>query len=88
MYYVYVLVNEEGKSYTGYTSNLRERVKSHKKKKSIYTGKYNNWELCYYEAYLNKEDALNREKALKKSGQGRRWLKERIKNSIETCRKN
>ena len=88
MYYVYVLVNEDGKIYIGYSSNLRERIKSHKNKKSKYTSRYENWELCYYEAFISKEDALKREKALKKSGQGRRWLKERINKSIETCRKN
>lgn len=88
MYYVYVLTNDADRRYIGYTNDLRRRVKEHENGKSRYTQGYSNWELCYYEAFTCKEDALKREKALKRSGQSRRWLKERIKNSIEFCKKS
>ena len=88
MYYVYVLTNDDDKKYIGYTNDLRKRVEEHKAGKSRYTKGYSNWKLCYYEAFISKEDALKREKSLKKSGQSRRWLKDRIRKSIELCRRS
>ncbi|MDI3548031.1 MAG: putative endonuclease [Halanaerobiales bacterium] len=46
MYYVYVLKNEEGKMYIGYTSNLRKRVVNHNQGKTKST-KGHQWELIY-----------------------------------------
>ena len=83
MYYVYVLANEKGKIYIGYTSNIKERYLAHQRKE-VKNTREGKWRLVYYEAYRDKKDALIREKHLKKSGQGRRWLKERIKNSLST----
>ena len=81
MYYVYVIVNEKGSSYTGYTSDLRNRLKAHNEGLNKST-KGHQWELVYYEAYRAETDARQREKNLKNSGQARRWLRERIKDSI------
>ena len=82
MYYVYVLENEDGGTYTGYTQDLRERMKRHENGSTKSTrGK--EWTLVYYEAYLSKEDAITRERRLKKSHQARRWLRERIADSME-----
>ncbi len=39
------------------------------------------WRLIYYEAYLNQEDALGREKYLK-SGSGRRFLKAQLRHYL------
>ena len=87
MYYVYVLINEEGKAYYGFTRDLRRRARQHQEGLNRSTrGK--RWRLSYYEAYLDESDARRREKALKQSSQGRRWLKERAKRSIELCRKS
>ncbi|EGD50304.1 Excinuclease ABC C subunit domain protein [Thermoanaerobacter ethanolicus JW 200] len=54
MYYVYVLTNEKGKIYIGYTSNIKERYLAHQRKevKSTREGK---WRLVYYEAYRDKK---------------------------------
>ncbi len=82
MYYVYVLVNEEGKKYIGFTSDLRRRLKEHNSKGNRYTSKHGKWKLVYYEAYLSKSDALKREKRLK-DGRARHLLMERIKGSLE-----
>ena len=79
MYYVYILcVKGEEKLYTGYTSNLRQRIEEHNKGHNIST-KGKEWVLVCYEAFLSKEDAMKREKILKQRGQSKRWLKERIK---------
>ena len=40
------------------------------------------WKLVYYEAYLNKEDAIDRERKLKQRGRGKQILYERISRSI------
>ena len=41
-----------------------------------------NPELVYYEAYKAKSDAQLRERRLKQRGQGIRWLKGRLKESL------
>ncbi len=79
MYYVYLLVNENGKIYIGYTSDLKRRMREHNCSKSGFT-KGRRWKLVYYEAYLSKKDAIRREKRLK-DGRARRQLIERISNS-------
>ena len=81
MYYVYMLRNKNGKTYTGYTSDLKARISSHNNGENTST-RGHMWELIYYEAYKSKKDAVNRELSLKKSGQARRWLKERIEYSL------
>ena len=76
MYYMYVIKNSVNKeTYIGYTTNLKRRVKEHKDK---------NPDLIYYEAYKDKRDARRREYQLKKRGQSIRWLRSRIKYSLQT----
>ena len=81
MYYVYVLKNEKGELYYGFTSDLKKRLEGHNKG-DTFTTRGHQWELIYYEAYKSEIDARNREKSLKESGGARRFLKERIKGSI------
>ena len=82
MYYVYVLISEDGKKYIGYTSNLKERVETHNRGGSKYT-RTREWQLVYYEAYLSKKDALLREKRLKQDGRAKRALINRLVNSLD-----
>ena len=76
-YYFYVLKNKYGnnKLYYGYTTDLRRRLDEHKRKSDC--------ELVYYEAFRSQKDAQKRERQIKDSGQARRWLKERIENSLK-----
>ncbi|GEA14625.1 hypothetical protein E308F_08700 [Moorella sp. E308F] len=83
MYYVYVLKNEEGELYIGQTSDLKARLKAHNEAKNRST-RGHRWEVVYYEAYKAKEDALDRERQLKKHGQAKRWLKQRIARSLQS----
>lgn len=77
MYYVYVLREASlGKLYIGYSSDLKSRVTTHKRKGVIST-RNGDYELIYYEAYLNKADALGREKFLK-GGSGRRYINKQL----------
>ena len=80
MFYVYVLQSANGKSlYYGFSSNLKQRFKTHQE-----MPKHAGWKLIYYEAYLSEQDARNRERTLKKYGAARGHLKQRIRRSLST----
>ena len=53
MYYMYVLKNEEGSKYIGYTSNFKRRFEEHNQGLNQST-KCHKWELIYYEAFVQK----------------------------------
>jgi putative endonuclease len=68
--------------YVGFSSNLKQRIADHLSSKGGYTRHKNNWQLIYFEGYLNKKDALSREKFLK-SGSGRRYLNKQLNNFLK-----
>ncbi len=75
MHYVYVLRSTSNDGlYIGYSSNLRKRLQQHAEGDSFATSYRGPWKLIYYEAYLERDDALGRERYLK-SGSGRKFLK-------------
>jgi len=78
MHYVYVLrsTSDDGLC-IGYSANLRKRFKQHAQGNSFATSYRGPWKLIYYEAYLERADALGREHYLK-SGSGRRFLKTQL----------
>ena len=79
MHYVYILFSPSlNKKYIGSTSNLKKRLEEHNRKKSDFTSKGIPWKLIYYEAFLDKKDAIREENFLK-TGKGR----ERIKYLLE-----
>ena len=87
MYYVYVLYDgTKNKFYIGSTNNLDRRRKEHNLGKTHTTSRMKEKNLVYYEASLSKTDALRREKQLK-TGFGRGYLRNRIKNYISTLTK-
>ena len=67
--------------YTGYTNNLRKRLREHNLGKSFYTKRDTPYSLIYYEACYNEDDARAREKYLK-SGIGKRYIKNRLKRFL------
>jgi putative endonuclease len=77
MFYVYVLSDENGNLYKGYTTDLRKRLKEHIQGKNFST-KGRLWKCIYYEACTEELDARRREKYLKTT-QGGRLLKRRLK---------
>jgi len=86
MHYVYVLIStKDGKFYTGCTEDLRKRFQEHNDGKVNSTKSRGPFELIYYEASLNIEDAFTREKYLK-SGMGKRYLKNRLKRFLSSER--
>ncbi|MBI5198421.1 MAG: GIY-YIG nuclease family protein [Nitrospirae bacterium] len=78
MYYVYILHSQkDGKLYTGYTNNINRRIAEHNEGKVESTKNRRPLRLIYYEAYLEKADAENREIFLK-SGSGKRYIKKQL----------
>ncbi len=83
MYYVYLLLSRRDlKFYIGFTEDVTRRLEDHNSGKVESTVDRRPLELIYYEAYLDKADALGREKFLK-SGSGHRYIKKQLKNYLE-----
>jgi len=70
-YYVYITsCTKHTLFYTGITNNLIRRIYEHKNKITKgYTSKYNLDGLLYYEEYLDPQNAILREKQIKKYSQ-------------------
>ncbi len=82
-FYTYLLRSEiSGEFYIGFTDNLDERLEKHNQGKAYWTKRAEPWSLVYYEAYLSKSDALNREKQLKRFAKGFAQLKRRLQNTL------
>lgn len=77
-FYTYVLKSLlDSKFYIGWTNNLKARVLKHQNGKVESTKHRRPLKLVYFEACLDKEKAIKREKSLK-SGFGRSYLKRRF----------
>ena len=83
MYYVYLLQSKKDDMlYTGYTNDLRRRLKEHNDKENFSTKSRAPFQVIYYEAYLEKEDAQSREKFLK-TGWGRQYIQRVLKHHFQ-----
>ena len=79
MYYTYVLRSKKDrKNYTGWTIDIDRRLKEHNAGSNLSTKHRGPFEIIYYEACLNGDDARQREKYLK-SGMGKRYLTHRLR---------
>ncbi|MFA6458197.1 MAG: GIY-YIG nuclease family protein [Patescibacteria group bacterium] len=77
MFTIYIIQNEAGKKYIGFTQNLARRLEEHSNptgKKRGWTRLRGPWKLIHKEEFENKTEALKREKYLK-TGVGREFLK-------------
>lgn len=80
MFYVYAMESTKiGTLYVGFSKDPRKRLAKHNRRENISTKNGIPWKLIYLEGYLDKGDALSREKFLK-SGSGRKFLKKQLKN--------
>ena len=81
-YYVYVLTNPNRTTlYIGVTNNLQVRVAEHwenKGKPETFAGKYFCYNLIYYEIFQYVQDAIAREKEIKK------WKRKKKESLIAT----
>ena len=80
VFYVYILSNpSRSVLYIGFTENLERRLQEHianKRTNSSFAGKYNCTDLIYYETYKYVNEAIAREKQLK------RWSRVKKDNLI------
>ncbi|UCB52839.1 MAG: GIY-YIG nuclease family protein [Candidatus Zixiibacteriota bacterium] len=83
MYFVYVLENETGSHYVGYTSDLFKRIKGHNSSKNRWTRKKGPWRLAYKEECRTKKEAFLRERQIKRY-KGGRAFKELLAKSLNT----
>ncbi len=66
MNYTYIVKCADGTLYTGWTNQLKERVRAHNEGRGAkYTKTRRPVELIYYETYPTKEEAMSREWHLK-----------------------
>ena len=78
MNFTYVLKSQkDDKLYVGWTNDLKNRILEHNSGNVVATKDRRPLKLIYYEACINKEKAIEREKFFK-TGFGRRFLKNRI----------
>ena len=82
MYYTYVLRSKkDNRLYTGSTNDLRKRLSEHNNGSVTSTISRGPFELIYYEASLNEQDARARETYLK-TGMGKRYIRNRLKRFL------
>jgi len=82
MYFIYILKSElDNNFYVGYTHNIDKRLQDHEKGNVPSTKNRRPLRLVYFEACLNQQDAIHREKYLKTSW-GKRYIKNRLKNYL------
>ena len=83
VHYVYILKNRNSIDdfYLGCTSNLEKRLKKHNAG-LVESTRGKQWEIVYYEAYLNQNYAFVREMTLKRNRRIKNFLLERIKESL------
>jgi len=86
MYYVYILFLKDGTLYKGSCSDLRARIVEHNLGKVKSTKNKRPLRLIHYECYLLKSDAQRREKYLKTT-EGRRFLRQQLKDLLEKLKK-
>ncbi|MBI5466142.1 MAG: GIY-YIG nuclease family protein [Candidatus Kerfeldbacteria bacterium] len=78
-FYTYVLEStKDGDKYIGYTRDLRRRFEEHQKGESFASYTRRPFELIYYEACRDSEDAKQRERYLKTTA-GRRFMAKRLR---------
>jgi putative endonuclease len=81
-YYTYVLFSQKDKKfYSGYTKDLQGRFEAHNKGKVESTKDRRPLTLIYYEASLDRKDAMKREKYFK-THHGKLSLRNRLKSYL------
>ncbi|WP_184339691.1 GIY-YIG nuclease family protein [Prosthecobacter vanneervenii] len=81
MFYVYLLRSESHPSqiYTGFTEDLRQRLKEHNSGKSPHTRQYKPWILETYLAFSDRNQAQDFERYLK-TGSGIAFANKRLRH--------
>lgn len=84
MFYFYVLKSKKDNNlYFGSTNDLRRRLLDHNSGKVPSTKTRRPFEIRYYEAYFNEDNARKRESSIKKDGRAVAILRKRIIKSLQ-----
>ncbi|HSH50258.1 MAG TPA: GIY-YIG nuclease family protein [Bacteroidales bacterium] len=76
MFYVYILYSDKfNRFYTGFTKDIKQRLKEHNSGQTKSTKPYRPWQLIYQEVCKTRMEARKREKYYK-SGTGREKIKD------------
>jgi putative endonuclease len=87
MFYNYIIQSlKNDQLYTGFTSDLKKRINEHNQGLNLSTKRYKPWKIIYYEACVDKDDAMRREEYLKTT-QGIRLVKRRLEDYFYKSRK-
>ena len=82
-FFVYVLLNPQGKTYVGQTADIERRVAQHNDPQcrlTLHTKRHiGPWRLLHSEEFSTRSAAMRREKELK-SGKGRVWIQRELLN--------
>ena len=83
MHYVYLLRSQSDPTqvYTGFTEDLRQRLKDHNSGKSVHTKRYLPWKLETYVAFSDRGQALEFERYLK-TASGIAFSRKRLRPAI------
>jgi putative endonuclease len=78
LYYAYVIKSIHQKYYyKGHCHDLEKRLAEHNSGKTKSNKAYLPFEICYFEEFTNREEAIKREKYFK-SASGRRYLQAKL----------
>ena len=83
-FYVYIIKSIKGKiekTYTGYTNNIKNRLKKHNNNQGAKSTKGHKWKLIYKKKFISKSMAMSYEYKLKKNRNFRKKI-------INLCLKN
>ena len=82
MYYIYILHSKKDQKFcAGFTNDLKLRLEQHNKGYVESTKNRRPLELIYYEACLDQDDSIRREKYLK-TYHGKMFIKTRLKSYL------
>ena len=80
MFYVYILANQTDRVlYIGVTGDLAKRLREHRNGEDGFTRRYRVHKLVYVESYADPQDAIRREKQLK------RWRRDKKETLIRSA---
>lgn len=83
MYYIYLIRSKRsGKIYTGYSTDLKRRIREHLHKSNHTTARFGDIKLIYYEAFIEERDAKERETYLKTT-KGKRAIKLMLQHTLK-----
>ena len=67
MFFVYIIYSQKiDKYYIGYTAKIQDRLVKHNRKSNGFSSRGRPWTVVYAEEYESKNEAMEREKQLKR----------------------